>query len=517
MRATWSEAGEERAVVSPVSLIVSAFAPVLDVEATLTPELRTAGEDTLLFLIDLGAGQNRLGGSVLAHTYDALGDRAPDVDDPALLRSFFALVQALNAEGVALAYHDRSDGGLLATVCEMAFAGRTGLTLTLDALGGDPTAALFAEELGGVVQVPVSGRARLMELAEAHGLAEHVHRIGAPRADGRVIIQAGSRALLDATRAELEGWWSQVSWQIQRLRDNPACADAEHALIGADDSAARLMAELTYDPAEIPGPLVEVREPPRVAILREQGVNGQNEMAAAFDRAGFTAVDVHMSDIIGGRVQLADFRGLVACGGFSYGDVLGAGEGWAKSARFVGPAREALGGFFAREDTFALGVCNGCQMMAALAELVPGTEGWPRFVTNASEQFEARLAQVRVPESPSILLAGMAGSTMPIAVAHGEGRAEFADAGGAADLVARQGVALQYADGRGEVTEGYPLNPNGSPQGIAGVTSADGRVTIMMPHPERVFLRRQFSWHPEGWPEEGPWMRLFRNARAWVG
>lgn len=516
MRATWSDSEGDKAVVSPVSLIVSAFAPVLDVDATLTPELRAPGEDTLLFLIDLGGGRNRLGASVLAHAFEALGDDAPDVDDAGALRGFFALVQELNAKGIALAYHDRSDGGLLATVCEMAFAGRTGLTLTLDELGDEPVAALFAEELGAVVQIRASDRQQLLELAEAHGLLGHVHRIGTPRSDGRVVIYRQNRALLDESRATLEKWWGSVSWQIQRMRDNPACADAEFAQIAAPDERARLNASLTFDLADDPSASLRVDPSPRVAIFREQGVNGQNEMAAAFARAGFTAVDVHMSDLIAGRVTLDDFRGVVACGGFSYGDVLGAGEGWAKSARFIDPVRRALSEFFARDDTFGLGVCNGCQMMAALAELVPGSEGWPRFVRNQSEQFEARLVQVRVPASPSIFLAGMEGSTMPIAVAHGEGRAEFADAEAPRALAESGRVALAYVDGRGEVTEAYPHNPNGSPRGIAGVTSADGRVTIMMPHPERVFLTRQFSWHPEDWPEDGPWMRMFRNARAWV-
>ena len=517
MRASWTEGDEDKAVVAPVSLIISAFAPVDDVTRTLTPQLRTDLGETRLVLIDLGAGQNRLGGSVLAQVHGVLGEAPADVDDPVRLRSFFDAIQTLNRAGLALAYHDRSDGGLLATLCEMAFAGHTGLDVDVAGLGADAAAAMFSEELGGVVQVRESDLPAALDVLHQAGLADCTHVLGGLRTDGVVSLRRGGEALFSAPRVTLQTWWSEPSYRLQRLRDNPACADEEFRGIQelADDPG--LSPELTFDPAEdIVAPL-EVTEPPRVAILREQGVNGQIEMAAAFTRAGFTAVDVHMSDVQAGHIDLGDFRGVVACGGFSYGDVLGAGEGWAKSIRFHEATRSAFERFFERPDTFTLGVCNGCQMLSSMAELIPGTGAWPRFVRNASEQFEARLAQVVIGDSPSLLLAGMAGSRLPIAVAHGEGRAEYPTSAAAAASDASPSVALRYCDSAGVASLRYPANPNGSPFGIAGVTSEDGRATVMMPHPERVFLTRQLSWHPDGWPEEGPWLRVFQNARVWVG
>jgi phosphoribosylformylglycinamidine synthase len=511
MRAAWRDGDEDKQVTSPVSLIVTGFAPVRDVTRTLTPMLQRDAGDTTLLLIDLGAGQHRLGGSILAQTHARLGEQTPDVDDAAMLRGFFDGVQRLNEAGLVLAYHDRSDGGLWATVCEMAFAGHVGVDLRLDPLGGDPLAALFSEELGAVLQVRTSDRAQVLTMLHREGLSDLVHEIGSLRDDDQVVVFREGREWFREARAELQAWWSETSFRMQALRDNPECAEEEFRAIRDEAAAPGLSPVLTFDPTERPV-FDAVQEPPRVAILREQGVNGQIEMAAAFTRAGFTAVDVHMSDVLSGRVSLRDFRGLAACGGFSYGDVLGAGEGWAKTARFHEVARDAFSAFFARPDTFALGVCNGCQMLSTLAELIPGAEHWPRFVRNRSDQFEARLSEVVIPESPSILLRGMQGSRLPIAVAHGEGRAEFAT-----DQQPGAGIALQYCDASGAPAVRYPANPNGSVAAVAGVTSTDGRVTIMMPHPERVFLTRQLSWHPSTWPDEGPWLRLFDNARSWVG
>jgi phosphoribosylformylglycinamidine synthase len=502
-------------MTAPLSLIVSAFAPVTDARRTLTPQLRTDLGDTALLLIDLGRGQNRLGGSCLAQVHGRLGAEPPDLDEPALLIGFFAAIQSLNERGLLLAYHDRSDGGLLATLCEMAFAGRCGIDIDLAAAAAQaPVPALFAEELGAVVQVRADDAEQVAALLGEQGLGACSHVIGAPTDLDRIVLRAGESVLLDASRADLQRLWSETTWQMQRLRDNPDCADEEHARIDADDPG--LHAALGFDPGEdVAAPYLGSGARPRLAVLREQGVNGQIEMAAAFDRAGFDCVDVHMSDILEGRIGLDGFKGLAACGGFSYGDVLGAGEGWAKTILLNPRAREQFEAFFARADSFALGVCNGCQMLANLRELIPGAEHWPHFVRNRSEQFEARFALVEVLSSPSILLQGMTGSRMPIAVAHGEGRAEFRDAGHLA--AAAPSVVLRYVEPAGGVAERYPANPNGSPQGITGLTSADGRVTIMMPHPERVFRSVQHSWHPDHWGEDGPWLRLFRNARAWVG
>ncbi|MBK5971232.1 MULTISPECIES: phosphoribosylformylglycinamidine synthase [Thiorhodovibrio] len=538
MKTVWETDGprgpERREMAAPLSPIISAVAPVTDASRVLTPELRgDLGEDSgaaqngsELLLIDLGRGQHRLGASALAQVYEQLGDAVPDVDDPALLRGFFAAIQQLNQDGLLLAYHDRSDGGLLVTLCEMAFAGHCGLELDLsDWLGADATdsqvlGALFAEELGAVVQVRAAQADEVNGQLLAWGLGECVQRLGRPRADQRIELRCGERLLLEAGRAELQQLWAETSHQMQRLRDNPDCADEEFARIEADDAGLGAT-ELSFDPAEdIAAPLINTGARPRLAVLREQGVNGQLEMAAAFDRAGFACLDVHMSDILSGHVSLSDFRGLAACGGFSYGDVLGAGQGWARTILFNDRARDEFAAFFARSETFALGVCNGCQMLASLRELIPGAEHWPRFARNRSEQFEARLSLVEVTESPSILLRGMAGSHLPIAVAHGEGRAVFDSD---ADLEqTRELTVLRYIEPDGnpstlQGTERYPANPNGSPEGITALTSNDGRATIMMPHPERLFRTLQYSWHPPEWGEDGPWLRLFRNARVWVG
>jgi phosphoribosylformylglycinamidine synthase len=517
MRTQWEEGGARKAVTAPLSLIISAFAPVLDVRKSLTPQLMELEADTRLLFVDLARGQQRLGGSVLAQVYSQVGERCPDVEDPALLRGFFAAVQALNEEGRVLAYHDRSDGGLLATLCEMAFAGRCGLDVDLSALGGDAVAALFNEELGAVLQVRASDVARVREVLAQNGLAAHCHELGRPLKALDVRVRQGGKALLSESTMSLRKVWSRVSYEMQRLRDNPRCAEEEYAA-KCDPSDPGLSPRLTFDPSEdVAAPFIAKGAKPRVAVLREQGVNSQLEMAAAFTRAGFTAVDVHMSDIIAGRVSLEDFAGVMACGGFSYGDVLGAGGGWAKSILYNPRARDAFAAFFARSDSFSLGVCNGCQMMAQLKDMIPGAEHFPRFVRNVSEQFEARLSMVEVAETPSLFFQGMAGSRLPIVVSHGEGRAEFTSEAEAARVNGQGLVALRYVDNHGRVAETYPANPNGSPFGIAALTTKDGRVTLMMPHGERVHRGVQHSWRPPEWGEEGPWLRMFRNARAALG
>ncbi len=519
MKTSWTQDGEQREVVAPLSLVVSAFAPCEDVRRTLTPQL-AAEEDSLLLLIDLGDGRNRLGGSALAQVFGQLGDEAPDVEAPDALRACFELVQALNRAGLLLAYHDRSDGGLLVTLCEMMFAGRVGITVDVDALPGvvglakEPLlAALFSEELGAVMQVRRRDADKVNAAFRSAGLGHACHMIGMPNRAGRLILQQGTRTLYEAPGHALQRTWAETTYRLQRLRDNPQCAQEEFdRLLDVDDPG--LHAHLTFDPAEdVAAPFMGRGARPRVAVLREQGVNGQIEMAAAFDRAGFEAVDVHMSDVIAGRVTLEGFHGFAACGGFSYGDVLGAGEGWAKSILFNPRARAQFEAFFRRKDSFALGVCNGCQMMSNLRELIPGAEAWPHFVRNRSEQFEARFVMIEVEESPSLFFRGMAGSRMPIATAHGEGFAEF----GNVAQRSRAWVALRYVDNRGQRTTVYPANPNGSPDGITGLTTADGRFTILMPHPERVFRTVQHSWHPSTWGEDSPWMRMFRNARVWLG
>ncbi len=485
-----------------------------DVRRTLTPQLRTDSGDTDLLLIDLGQGMNRLGGSALAQVYKQLGAVPPDLDEPALLKSFFAVIQSLNADGRLLAYHDRSDGGLLACISEMCFAGHCGASIQLQ--GGDAVAALFAEELGAVIQVRRADTQDIMSALAAAGLAGATHVIGSVTTDDRLTIAMNEQAVLSESRVDLQRAWSETSYRMQALRDNSACAEEEYdALLDAEDPGIR--PQLTFDINEdVAAPLIATGVRPRMAILREQGVNGQVEMAAAFHRAGFEAIDVHMSDLLSGRQTLEGFKGLVACGGFSYGDVLGAGQGWAKSVLFHAQLRDMFSAFFARPDSFSLGVCNGCQMLSTLKELIPGADHWPRFVRNQSEQFEARYARLEILESPALFFAGMQGSLLPIAVAHGEGRAEFGRAAEATAAAEAGLVAARYVDGRGAATTQYPQNPNGSPLGITGLTTTDGRVTIMMPHPERVFRAVTHSWHPDDWGEDGPWMRMFRNARVWV-
>ena len=505
MKTTWKDGGEDRSVTAPLSLIVSAFAPCLDARATLTPEL-SSDPDTALLLIDLGCGKNRLGGSALAQVYKQVGDVAPDIDSAASLKAFFGLIQKLNSEGLLLAYHDRSDGGVFVALCEMAFASHIGLTVQAEQ--ADALRMLFSEELGAVVQVKSSDVSHVLQAASDVGIRS-VQKIAVPNRTGMIEIVHGNEVLFSDSGVNLMRIWSETTYQMQRLRDNPACAESEYdRILDAGDPG--LHASLTYD---VNGTPAILRGRPKIAILREQGVNGHVEMAAAFDRAGFSAVDVHMSDIIGGRISLADFKGLAACGGFSYGDVLGAGEGWAKSILFNSKARDEFEAYFNRKDTFALGVCNGCQMMSNLHEIIPGAENWAHFSRNQSEQFEARFVMVEVQPSPSIFFDDMAGSRMPIVVAHGEGYADFASA----KKMKAANVTLRYVDNRGKPTEIYPLNPNGSPGGITGLTTPDGRFSIMMPHPERVFRAVQHSWRPAEWKENGAWLRMFQNARKWVG
>jgi phosphoribosylformylglycinamidine synthase len=532
MRTAWEEGGRPSEVIAPLSLIVSAFAPCEDVRRTLTPQLATDVGETELLLIDLGRGRNRLGGSILAQAYGECGNAAPDLDDPRLLSAFFQAIQDLNRDGLLLAYHDRSDGGLFATACEMAFAAHAGVTLNLDMLAYDEAAhdvdgnerkpelmygrdfervlaALFSEELGAVIQIRASDRRRVLE--RLAGLPALV--VGSPNARDELRLVRNAKPVFAAPRAELERCWSELSFRMQSLRDEPGCAQEEFDRI-LDREDPGLSAALTYDASDdIATAFISRGARPKIAILREQGVNGQVEMAAAFDRAGFEAHDVHMSDLSAGRVSLAGFKGFAAGGGFSYGDVLGGGAGWAKAILFNPRTRDDFAAFFARADTFALGACNGCQMMSNLRELVPGAGHWPRFVKNRSEQFEARLVMVEVLPSPSLFFAGMAGSRMPVPTAHGEGRALFDSEIARAAAVA----ALRFADNRGAPTDVYPMNPNGSPGGLTGFTTPDGRFTILMPHPERAFRAVQHSWRPKDWREDSPWMRMFRNARKWVG
>ncbi|RLT94522.1 phosphoribosylformylglycinamidine synthase [Ketobacter sp.] len=513
MRTVWEDAGEQKSVTAPLSLIISAFSPVLDVRKTVTPQLQT-GTDSRLLLIDLGNGKNRLGATALAQVYNQLGNDCADVDSGAQLKAFFNLIQALLQDDKLLAYHDRSDGGLLATLCEMAFAGHSGLSVDVSALG-DVVPALFNEELGAVIQVSSADAAVILAQAQQAGLS--AFDLGAPVDGEQVTIAHNGQTVLAESRIALEQAWAETSFRIQSLRDNSACAQQEFDQIArADDPG--FSPRLSFDPQDnVAAPMINTGVKPKVAVLREQGVNGHIEMAGAFHAAGFTPIDVHMSDILTGKITLDDFHGLVACGGFSYGDVLGAGEGWAKSILFNSLARDQFAAFFQRDNAFALGVCNGCQMMSNLHSLIPGADYWPHFVRNQSERFEARVSMVEVQQSNSILLQGMEGSQLPIAVAHGEGRAEFKAADQIAQAQQAGGIALRYVDNWGSVTETYPANPNGSPQGITGLTNADGRVTIMMPHPERVYRTVQNSWYPKEWGQDGVWLRLFRNGRKWLG
>lgn len=515
MKTRWQEGNEQREMTSPLSLVISAFARVEDVRRTVTPQL--SGEDNALLLIDLGKGNNALGATALAQVYRQLGDVTADVRDVAQLKGFWDAMQALVAEGKLLAWHDRSDGGLLVTLAEMAFAGHCGVNVDIAALGNDHLAALFNEELGGVIQVRAADRQAVEALLAANGLADCVHYLGQATTGDRFVITADGHPVFSESRTTLRMWWAETTWQMQRLRDNPECADQEHEA-KANDADPGLNVKLSFDINEdIAAPYIATGARPKVAVLREQGVNSHVEMAAAFHRAGFDAIDVHMSDLLAGRTGLADFQALVACGGFSYGDVLGAGEGWAKSILFNERVRDEFATFFHRPQTLALGVCNGCQMMSNLRELIPGSDLWPRFVRNQSDRFEARFSLVEVTQSPSLLLQGMVGSMMPIAVSHGEGQVEVRDGAHLAQLESKGLVALRFVDNFGKVTENYPANPNGSPNGITAVTSESGRATIMMPHPERVFRTVSNSWHPENWGEDSPWMRIFRNARKQLG
>ena len=514
MKTVWEDEGNKKAVTSPISLVVTAFANTKDVRKTLTPQLRTDLGDTELILIDLGHGKNRMGGSALAQVYGQVGDVAPDVDTPAQLKAFFEQIQTLNSNNKLLAYHDRSDGGLFSTLTEMAFAGHCGVLADISSLQGNLLNALFNEELGAVIQVRASDvETVLMQLNSV--LTGCVHLIGQVTNANEITIKKDDTIFSDS-RINLHRMWSETTYHMQRLRDNPTCAQQEYDRI-LDDADTGIKPYLTFDLNDnISTTYINTGARPNMAILREQGVNGQTEMAAAFDRAGFNSIDVHMSDVVAGRVSLKDFSGLVACGGFSYGDVLGAGEGWAKSILFNTRARDEFSAFFDRKDSFALGVCNGCQMMSNLHSIIPGTDFWPHFVRNKSEQFEARFAMVEILESPSLFFSGMAGSRMPIAVAHGEGFAEFSDKTAVNTVLANKVATAQYIDNTSTPTEVYPFNPNGSPKGLTGFTTTDGRFSIMMPHPERVFRAVQHSWHPDEWQEDGSWMRMFRNARSFV-
>ncbi|WP_180095737.1 MULTISPECIES: phosphoribosylformylglycinamidine synthase [unclassified Acinetobacter] len=503
MRTTWNDEGVDKSVTSPMSGVITAFAPVTDVRKTLTPELKNT--DSVLVRIDLSKGQFRLGGSILAQVYKAIGSVTPDVDNFDEFKAFFALVQDWNNRGLIQAYHDIGDGGLLATVTEMMFASRLGV-----ALEDQSVAALFAEEIGAVLQISKADWANLAAEVAASTLKDAISVVGTVNSTDQLAVNG-----LVLERADLQAAWSEVSHQIQRLRDNSETADQEFALI-TDKNHKGLIAQPTFDLNEpVEAPYINTRRP-NMVILREQGVNGHVEMAAAFDKVGFNTVDVHMSDLLAGRVDLDDFEGLVACGGFSYGDVLGAGGGWAKSVLFNPKLRDQFEKFFNRQETFSLGICNGCQMLSQLAPLIPGAEAWPRFHRNTSEVFEARSVNVRVEKSNSVLLQDMEGSILPIAVAHGEGRVVAPEANLAA-LNAGNQVILRYVDSHGNATQHYPMNPNGSPEGISGVTSKDGRATIMMPHPERNFRALQHSWKPEEWTEDGAWLRMFRNARKFIG
>ncbi|WP_345867786.1 phosphoribosylformylglycinamidine synthase [Shewanella algae] len=515
MKTAWEDKGEQKAVTAPMSLIITAFGAVRDIRNTVTPELRTDKGETVLLLADLAKGKTRLGGSCLAQVFGELGDIAPDLDQAAVLKGFFEVTQQLVAERSLLAYHDKSDGGLFTTLVEMAFAGHTGLNVDISALAGSALARLFNEELGAVLQVSKDQAAEIIKAYTDAGV--DCHPIAELSDDGRIRIQDQGAEIYSASRTELRKLWSETTYRMQALRDNPECAREEFDL-KLDETDPGLTVNLSFDPAEdVAAPYILKGVAPKMAILREQGVNSHIEMAAAFERAGFESRDVHMSDILSGRISLEEFQGLVACGGFSYGDVLGAGEGWAKSILFNSRAREDFSRFFERADSFALGVCNGCQMLSNLKEIIPGTEHWPHFVRNRSERFEARFSLVEVQQSPSLFFSGMAGSRMPIAVSHGEGRAEFASAAAMAAAEQSGTVALRYVNGKGEVASLYPQNPNGSPNGLSGICSLDGKVTIMMPHPERVFRTVANSWHPENWGEDSPWMRMFRNARVKLG
>jgi len=541
MKTAWSENGESRQVVAPVSLVVTAFAPVKDARNTLTPQLRADAGDSVLILVDLGRGLHRMGGSILAQVYNQVGDSVPDIDVPQDLRAFFITIRTLAEAGTLLSYHDRSDGGLFATLCEMAFAGRTGVSVNLDMLTIDENSAdwgdykirpeqvkvqrdeltlkaLFSEEAGAVIQVPAAQRDAVMQVLRGAGLSKFSHVIGGLNGGDEIEFYRDGRKIWGQPRVDLARAWSETSQRIMTLRDNPDCAQAEFDT-WLDAANPGLSPRVNFDPQEdVAAPFIASGKRPRVAILREQGCNSHVEMAWAFDTAGFEAVDVHMTDLLAGRVDLASLNGMVAVGGFSYGDVLGAGEGWARTIRFNNRLSDQFAAFFARQDTFGLGVCNGAQMFGALAPIIPGAQAWPRFTRNQSQKFEARLSMLEIAESPSIFFAGMAGSHIPVAVSHGEGYANFSQQGDAGKVAG----AAYYVDNYGSRTETYPYNPNGSPTGLAAVTTADGRFMAIMPHPERVSRNVMMSWAPESWGDKdsggafSPWMRAFRNARVWL-
>jgi phosphoribosylformylglycinamidine synthase len=524
MKTVWdhntSEGSEHREMAAPLSLITTAFAIVEDVRKTLTPQLRTNKGDSDLILIDLGKSKNRLAASALAQVYSQMGAHAPDVNDPQVLINFFKVIQELNQENKLMAYHDRSDGGLLATVCEMAFAGHVGVTVRLDDIAKTPLEALFTEELGAVVQVHHTDTEEVLSALREADLGSCSHVIGklntAENLD-EICFSWGHNNIYQESRSSLQKIWAETSYRMQALRDNDQCAQQELERLDKSFVDPGLSATPVFDIAEdIAAPYINTGVRPAVAILRDQGVNGQQEMAVAFDRAGFSAVDVHMTDIISGRTSLDAFSGLVACGGFSYGDVLGAGGGWAKTILHNPRAKDDFNAFFERKDVFGLGVCNGCQMFSHLRDLIPGASHWPAFYRNQSEQFEGRFAMVEILDSPSILLKDMQGSKIPIAVAHGEGRAVFTGVNKAEDALSNSFVNMRYIDNQGEPTQHYPENPNGSEMGITGLCNTDGRFTIMMPHPERVIRTVTNSWHPDEWGEDSPWMRMFRNARVWI-
>lgn len=537
MHTTWIDEGKDKSVTTPVSVIISAFGPVTDVRLAVTPQLRTDAGETVLIAIDLGRGKNRMGASALAQVMQQLGSETPDVDDAADVKGLFQAIQQLGGEQKLLAYHDRSDGGLFVTLCEMAFSGHCGISVNLDILTmeGEHAAdwgdsknwasqigerrndltlrALFNEELGAVIQVRAAQKSEVMDVLRSYNLDACSHIIGKPNGNDVIDFMRDAKQIYSQPRVELQRLWSETSWRIARMRDNPACADAEYDRI-LDAADPGMSPKLTFDPQQdVAAPFIATGVRPKIAILREQGVNSHIETAYVMHQAGFTAVDVHMSDLIAGRARLDDFKGVIAVGGFSYGDVLGAGEGWAKTILFNAKLAEQFTIFFNRLDTFGLGICNGCQMMSNLKSIIPGAHAWPKFTRNKSEQFEARFGMVELADSPSIFFDGMAGTQSPIAIAHGEGYADFSLTGSLNDVI----VAMRYVDNYGQQTERYPFNPNGSPQGIASVTTADGRFTVMMPHAERVFRTVQHSWAPEAWGEVSPWMRMFRNARKWVG
>jgi phosphoribosylformylglycinamidine synthase len=496
-----------------VSLVITGFARVSDVRRTLTPQLKLDRGNSELWLVDLGAGRDRLGGSALAQVFNRSGGVPPDLDDAKRLKALFELVQEANANGLLLAYHDRSDGGVITTLLEMAFAGHCGLEIQLNGWAEATLRALFNEELGAVMQVAEANREAFEALLIKYNLAGISYRIGRPKEKLGIKLFLGADTLFKWNWRTLFEAWNETSHAMQRLRDNPQSADAEREW-RLDDADPGITPKLSFNPAEdVAAALIGSGARPRIAILREQGVNGQVEMSAAFTRAGFDAVDVHMSDLASGRIKLGDFRGFAACGGFSYGDVLGAGRGWATSILYNEMLRAQFAEFFADPTKFALGVCNGCQMLAQLKEIIPGAQHWPKFLRNASEQYESRLVTLEILDSPSLFFKGMTGSRIPVAVAHGEGRVSFPQA----CSPSKSNGAARFVDNRGKPTENFPLNTNGSPGGLAGFTAADGRVTIMMPHPERVFRSVQLSWHPEKWGEDSPWMRMFRNARVWCG